>query len=410
MDSALGLYVSECIQSMSVGVLGFGFTNRSPNKTLGSFGSFYYMNHKLRRIALGLIIALFVFSIPLLLTGVSASSSDPNVTIYAHRNSSPLDSGLDANTTSLFASTAQTESAGASSSSVFFPSWELYPCLASSITINSGNVVFTVFLTGNGTLSGVSVGVQMIEVATCGSGTQTVLFGGYSYSTISISTTETKFQMNIPVSSQTTIPSGDSIIFGLAINPNTVDTQTITLYYDASASNTNFLLPLSVSPVVVNSLTLSPQSITNPATSLATISVSDAFGVYDIASAKLSASIQGVTPINAQSMNAASGNSPTAYTGSFTTHVNPSATTYSSFSGSWSVTSTVTDQSGNTYNSVPFLLSYSGSSGGCVYCSSTTSTMQGSGGLPSISFGGELLIFAALVLIAVAAVFAVKRR
>ena len=359
------------------------------------------------KVAALVFLALFAAMMLVPMVGtVSSAQSDPNVTIYAHKNSSSLNSGSVGNTTSLFHSSAQTVSAGATSTSQLSTSWDLYPCLASSITINSGNIVFTAYLTGNGSVSGVTLGAQVNEITTCGTGTETTLFGGEQTTTIAITSTETKFQVNVPVSSQTTIPSGDSIHFIVYVNPNTVDTQTITLYYDASASNTNFLLPLSVSPVTVNSLTLSPTQIVSPGTSTATLSVSDAFGLYDIASSTLAAGIpDGVSTIITQAMTPSSSNSPSAYTGTWTSTVNPSATSYSSFTGLWSIQSHVTDQSSNSYSSSVQQLNYqiSGGSG------STISTTTGIASPPPQ--GPNLVVLAVIaILVAGLGVWAIVRR
>lgn len=323
-----------------------------------------------------LLAVLLISSSTMIFPFGNTPSTDPTINIYAHKNSSTLNSGMVANTTSLFASTAQTVSAGATSTSQFSTSWDLYPCLASSITLPvSSNIVFTVYLTGNGTLSGVTLGAQVNEIATCGTGTETSLFGGEQTSTITLSATMTKFQVSVPVSSATTIPSGDSIHFIVYVNPNTADTQTISLYYDASNSDTGFAVPISPVAVTVNSFALSSGSISGQSSTTATLSVSDAFGLYDLASQKITVSIPGTSadPINAAAMTAASSNTPTSYTGTYTYSIDPSSTTYSGFSGIWSAQSTVTDNSGNSYSSSQAIFNYS-PGGSCPSCTSQTSS------------------------------------
>ncbi|MDG6998562.1 MAG: hypothetical protein JRN15_05545 [Nitrososphaerota archaeon] len=344
----------------------------------------------------------------------TSAGSTPSIVIYAHQNGSPLNGGQDANTTSLFYSTAKTVSAGATSGSQFSTSWDLYPCLAASLTI-TGGIVFTVYLTGNTTtLSGVTLGAQVNEIASCGTGTETTLFGGEQTTTISISPTETKYQVTIPVSTNTAVPSGYSIHFIVYVNPNTVDTQTITLYYDASASNTNFALPIN-SAVTVNSLSLSPANIQGSGVSIATLSVSDAFGLYDVASHTLTATIPGVsvTPINAQAMTPSASNTQTAYTGTWTYSIDPSSTSYGSYGGLWNIQSSATDQSGNSYSSSVQQLTYS-VGGSCISCTTTSSTQSngGGGGIMSWTLFGFPAIYVlgvAIVIFVVAVIFVARR-
>jgi hypothetical protein len=367
------------------------------------------------RVSVLLLLALLIGSTLLLVPlPHSAAATNPSVAIYAHKNSSSLNGGLVGNTTTLFHSSAQTVSAGATSGSQFVASWDLYPCLASALTMPAGSVVFNVYLTGNGSVSGVTLGGQVNEISSCGTGTETTLFGGEQTTTISITTTKSGFQVSIPVSSQTTIPSGYSIHFIVYVNPNTADTQTITLYYDAAGSPMEFAVAAE-SPVAVNSFSISPATIEGSATSLATVSVSDVFGLYDVASHTLTATISGmsVTPINAQTMTASSSNSPTAYTGTWTYSVTPSSTSYGSYGGLWDLQSSVSDQSGNTYSSSVVQLTYS-VGGSCISCTTPSSTQSsgGAGGIMSwkiLGFPAVYVLAAAVIIFVVAAVIVARR-
>ena len=173
----------------------------------------------------------------------------------------------------------------------------------------------------------------------------------------------------------TSIPSGDELQVSISISESSGSNNVNVVAENNNPSLTSYwTIPLSVSPVTINSLTLSPTQIVSPGTSTATLSVSDAFGLYDIASSTLSATISGVsaTSINTQAMTPSSSNSPSAYTGTWTFTVNPSATSYSSFTGLWSIQSHVTDQSSNSYSSSVQQLNYQISGGSGSTISTTT--------------------------------------
>jgi hypothetical protein len=319
--------------------------------------------------------------------------------------------GVTFNSTTLgLSSSGNTKSGGATSS--YSQNWYLSQLLAGGITV-AGTPAMDLDLYAS-TASTWNYTLQIIEATSSGSTIAVLSSASCSNSCLSLTTSQALYNsFSFGSISSTTIPSGDELQVSISISQSR-GTNTLNLVVENNnPSLTSFwTVPLTASPVAVNSITLSPQSITNPQTSTATISVSDAFGLYDIASASLSASVQGVTAISSQSMSAASGNSPTAYTGSWTTVVNPGATSYASYSGSWFISSTVTDQSGNTYSSAsPSVLTYSGSSGNCVSCTTASGTgpsnNTGGGGLTLFQ---EYIIFATIVIIALLGIMAWRRR
>lgn len=230
-----------------------------------------------------------------------------------------------------------------------------------------------------------------------------------SNSCFSTTTSQILYSFAMPPISTTTIPSTEMLVVYLGFS-STVTTKVLYTIVDSNSLTSYLGLPLSSSPVTVNSLNLSPNSITNPSTSTATLSVSDAFGLYDIASSKLSATISGtsITAINAQAMSASSSNSLSAYTGSYITTVNPSATSYSSYNGIWNIQSTVQDNSGNSYTSSVQTLDYeaSGSSNGV---STTTTTTHRGGGYLS-QFQIEILFLTFLAIIALVGIVVWRSR
>lgn len=246
--------------------------------------------------------------------------------------------------------------------------------------------------------------IQIIEATSSGSTVAVLSSASCSGTTgcLSLTTSQALYtSFSFSSISTTSIPSGDELQVSISISESS-GTNTVNLV----AENNNpsltsyWTLPLSVSPVTINSFSLAPVQITNPATSTATISVSDAFGLYDIASSTLTATMPGIsaTPINAQAMTPSGSNSPSAYTGTWSFIVNPSATSYSSYSGIWNIQSQVTDQSGNSYSSNPQQLNYELSGGGIVTNTSTTPK----GPPPILSQNLMLILFVIAILIIVA--------
>lgn len=360
---------------------------------------FCSMNQNNKKHIVVLIIIAFLGGILLIPTTSSSATSNVGVNFMAHKNTSSLNSGLVGNTTQLFESSSATVTGGATSSSQFVTSWDLYPCLASSITIVPGNVVFTVFVNANQSLSGVTLGAQLNEIASCGTGSETTLFGGEATSSISLTSSAASHTVSISIPSNTVIPTGDTLHFIVYVNPNTSHQYTITISYDAIATDTYFSIPMQSQ--ITSSLSISPNAISAPSTSLATLTVSDALGLYDVSNT-LTASLPGfsVNPINSQAMTASSSNSPTGYTGTWTLTVNPSITSYSAFSGIWNIQSTTNDNSGNSYTSNIAQLNYQASSGpgtNVITTSTSSSQDQGLSTLSQMQALGLLLMAAIII-------------
>ena len=350
-----------------------------------------------------------IFQIPM------SFAQSGSVTFYAYNNTATINSGDVTNTTKLFSGTAYTITSDAvTNTSGFFASWDNYPCLTSSgFVINAGNIVFTAFISSNASLTGAKFEGQVGEYASCGTGSGTVLFGGAYSTSVNIGTTTASYSVSVPASSQTTIPSGYVMNFAVYVFAPSSHPETITVSYGSAADDTKFVVPAS--PVVVNSLSLSAQSIESGQTSIATVSVSDPLGLYDIAQAQITASFLGATPINLASMTPSSSNAPSSGTGTWTYTINPLATSYAQYSGDWNIQSTLTDNSGNTYASGTQILSYQtagvGTGGGTqtTQNSVVTTASRTSFGINLTNSQFELLIILLIVIISIAA-FVARRR
>ena len=194
-------------------------------------------------------------------------------------------------------------------------------------------------------------------------------------SCFSTTTSQNLYSFSMPSISTTTIPAGDMIAVYLGFT-STITTQVLYTIVDSSSLPSYLTIPLTAPAVTVNSLSLSTSNVQGSgSTSTATLSVSDAFGLYDLASQKITVSIPGTSadPINAAAMTAAASNTPTSYTGTYTYSIDPSSTSYSGFAGTWAAQSTVTDNSGNSYSSSSPVFNYS-PGGSCISCTSTSHT------------------------------------
>lgn len=359
-------------------------------------------------IVVTLLLFLPLFSVPF---SSAPAPSDPSAKLYLAYDSANVVTGSVSTALTLNTTKFNSFSNIGSTSPTPIWTWFLDPELAGQIVVN-GITNLDLYLSASATSSW-KMNATFVWTNSGGTNLGTIAYAtNTALNGLSTTTGLNTIALTNSASQPLTIGSTDLLKISLNFLNTTVTSASINVVM-TTGLNSYIVLPLSVNPITVVSPSLSPQSIVNPSTSTATLSVSDAFGVYDIASATVSASTAGVTPINRQNMIANSGNSPTAFTGSWSAQVNPGATSYAGYSGEWSVSSTVTDQSGNSYNSNPSFLTYSGSSGGCVIvtsCTTTTSQHPGSGPTPPISSFEEYIIFAAVVIIVLLAIFALRRR
>ncbi len=371
-----------------------------------------------------LLASLLVLALPTGLRTTYAASTVDTTMLYIHHDAGAnlLNNGIVANTTQKWEASADTavDSSATSSSQMTWASYYEYNT-AGSINIY-GTITFNIYLAANQSLTGVTLGAQINEVPVSPSngnvtqgnlGSETSLFGGEQTTTINPTTTVAKYSVNVPVTSVTTIPADYTLHLIVYVNPGTTHAYTFTIYFDSSTDPTGIQIPLSSAPITVNSLSLSPSSIEGSGSVTATLSASDAWGLYDISASTLTATISGMTvnPINLAAMTASSSNSQTAYDGSWTYSVNPSSTNYGSYGGLWNVQSTITDQSGNTYSSSIQQLNYA-VGGLCISCTSTSSTQSDSGGIMSwtmLGFPAIYVLGVAVVIFVVAVIFVARR-
>ena len=335
----------------------------------------------------------------------ATSISDPNATIYAHYDSAvSLNSGIVGNTTQKFhASTQTTVDTTASSSSQMTWSFNMYPGLAAAVTVPaSGSFSVVVYINANASLSGVTVGAQTNEY--CGSDSSP--WGGEQTTTQSLTTAVTAYTITISTgASPVTVNAGCSFHTVVYVAPGTTHPETITISYDSSSAPTHVVVPLNEWKSV---------SITNSAPSVATGSdtvtaqVSDAFGLYDLASVTFTAASPRGTTVSAATMTQVSG-TPTSSSGSWSYSITPFNSVDQSWTGTWRLYSTLTDQSANTLQSATINLIYDlGGSG------QTTTTSSGpSVGGKTFSPSDPVLDIIVILVIALAVIGlykAVKRK
>ena len=233
-------------------------------------------------------------------------------------------------------------------------------------------------------------------------------------SCLSTTTSQALYSFSIPSISTTTIPAGDMIVVYMGLG-STITTQVLYTIVDSSSLPSYLTIPLTSPALTITGETLSTNYVQSTGATTATLSVSDAFGLYDIASHTIQVSIPGTSaiPISSTAMTASSSNTPTSYTGTYTYAINPSATSYAGFAGIWSAQSTVVDNSGSSYSSSAVTFNYS-PGGSCVSCTSTTHTTSTSDHSIQImwfTFSPLEAIIAALVLVlvVVAAVAVIRK-
>ena len=360
-------------------------------------------------IAIGI---LLLFSFSLVTTPHSYSASGVSDKLYFHvdPNSSYTvgtinTGGATLNSTTLGFGSGNTKSA----STTYSQNWYLSQLLAGGITVaGTPSMTLDLYASGNGPWN---YTMQLVEDTSTGSTVSVLSSSNCSgASCLVLTTSQTAYSFTFSSISATVIPSGDLLQVSLIINRSAPHTVNFVTENNNPVLTSFVTLPLSVSPVVVNSFSVSPSQITNPGTSATTLSVSDAFGLYDLASQTVSATIPGITnqPISLGSMSASSSNSLTAYTGTFTSTINPGTTSFSSYSGTWNIQSTVTDNTGNSYLSNTPQLNYQASSGPSGTPTTTTSNDLGGGFI--LTPAQTYFVVGAIFLIVMIAVVLVLRR
>lgn len=248
-------------------------------------------------------------------------------------------------------------------------------------------------------------------------------------SCLSLTTSQHVYSWSMAGVSATPIPSGDVLNMSVDVYQCTgascaATTATTThLYVESSGTLSELGLPLSASPITFNSMT-SSQATVDPNTSPTdtfTLSASDAFGLYDLASSPTITITAGSTsPVSAATMTASGSNTPTGYTGTWTYTVQPSMIA-SGNTGNWVATSTATDNTGNTATSpsASFVYQLSGGYGGPITTATTSSAAAGGQiviplisapapqGLTLLELIGVTIV---VLVIAITAIIVVKRR
>ena len=330
----------------------------------------------LATIALVLLAATLISAVPVAgATSSSSSSSDPNATVYAHFDSAvSLNGGIVGNTTQKFHASAQTTTdTSATSTAQMTWSFNMYPSLASAVTVPaSSSFTVTVYIADNtGSLSGVTVGAQMNEYC----GTDSSPWGGEVTTTQTLTTATTAYTVTITTgSSAVTMNPGCGFHVIIYVNPNTTTAQSVTISYDSSTTPTQATVPLNEWKSV--SIANSVPSVASD-TDVVTATVSDAFGLYDLSAITFTASSPRGQVVSA-AMSIASG-TPTSASGRYAYSLTPFTTTDQGWPGTWTLQTTLTDQSSNTLQSTPIQLIYDfGGSG------TQTTTSQ-----PGPSVGGK---------------------
>ncbi len=365
----------------------------------------------MKRPLVAIVLVLFLASFYLSFPSSAVSSYREDLYFHVDPNSSYTvgtinTGGIIFNSTQLGLSSSGSTKSGTTS---YSQNWYLSQLLAGGLTILGTPAIFLDLYAS--TASQWNYTIQIIEATSSGSTIAVLSSASCSGASGCLSLTTSQALYSSPSLSHissTVIPAGDELQVSISISESSGSNTVNFVAENNNPSLTSYWrLALGASPITVNSLSLAPTQITNPGTSTATLSVSDAFGLYDIASSTITATISGMsaTPINAQAMTPSSSNSPTAYTGTWTFTVNPSATSYSSFTGIWNIQSQATDQSGDTNSSSVQNLNYqiSGGSG------STISTSTGIASPPPQ--GPNLVVLAVIaILVAGLAVWAIVRK
>jgi hypothetical protein len=300
-------------------------------------------------VVVAIIVVIIVFGSGLHFANGQVGSS-VTTTIYAHENSSPLNGGLVGNSTQFWnAKGTQTAvDSSATSSSQMIWSIDTYPPLANQITID-GNIVFTVYISSNASLSGVTLGAQVNEISNGGTGTETGLFNGEQTATISTSSTETAYTVTVPVGAATTIPKDYVLHLIVYVNPNTSHAYTFTIYFDSSKRPTHMNIP-NTTPVFLYSPALAPKQVDSSGQIFLSSNVTDAWGEYDILNATAYAYYYSDSQQflwSDPSLGSPAGMSPAAYSATWSGVLNSVA------SGNYEIKIAAFDNSGNAYYASP---------------------------------------------------------
>ena len=359
----------------------------------------------LATIALVLLATSLFAAIPM--AGAISSPSDPNATIYAHYDSPvALNSGKVGYTTQKFHSSTQTTvDTTASSTTQMVWSFNMYPGLAAGVTVPASSSFSVVaYINANASLSGVTVGAQMNEY--CGSDSSP--WGGEVTTIQSLTTAVTAYTVTVSTGgSAVSVNSGCSFHTVIYVSPGTTHHETITISYDSSSAPTHSVIPLNEYKSVIDANSVSSVATE---TDVVTASASDAFGLYDLGSVTFTASAPGgQTVVNAGTMTETSG-TPTSATGAWTYSLTPFTTAYQNWPGTWSIYSTLTDQSGNTLQSPTINLIYDfGGSGQTTTTSSSGPSVGGRTFSPSDPVL-DIIIALVIVLAAIGLYKAAKRK
>ena len=353
------------------------------------------------------LIALFAATafIPIQVAGAT-SSSDPNAVIYAHYDSAvSLNSGIVGNTTQKFHSSAQTTTdSSATTTAQMTWSFNMNPSLASAVTVPASDAftVMAYIADTTGSLSGVTVGAQMNEYCTSDSSP----WGGEATTTQSLTTATTAYSITIPTgSSSVIVDAGCRFHVIVYVNPNTSTAQSITISYDSSTTPTSATVPLNEwkSVSITNSL---PSVATE--TDVVTAQVSDAFGLYDLASVQFTAASPRGNTVSGATMSQSSGTATSA-SGVYTYSLTPFNTVDQGWPGTWVLHSTLTDQSGNTLASSDINLIYDFGGGTATTTTAPGPTVGGKTFSPSDPVL-DVIVILLIALVAIGVIHAARKK
>lgn len=190
------------------------------------------------------------------------------------------------------------------------------------------------------------------------------------------------------------------------------------MYVESTTASllSKLILPLAANPVTVNNLADPTTVFTYGTSGVATVSISDAFGIYDLQTPTITSTISGlgIHPINGVAMTAASGNTAANYTGYWTYTQNPSTAPYSTYSGTRTALASGSDNSGNSYSSNTITYSYDGSQGsgqqGGTTTAATTAAMPPLQGLAALTATQKAFILVIILVVVLIGVIAVIRK
>lgn len=290
-----------------------------------------------------------------------ANSSTETVTHYLHYASSVgTVNTVDTkhrimNTTTSWSGTTQTCSNETNTVGTNYVYWYfyVYPTLAGSLTI-AGTPAATLYLKANASVSDLTFVTTINKISTSGSRTQisTKSTGSFSLST------SYAVKTNTHGSASATVSSGYMLELNVTLGGSATANLTLTLAYDTNTYKSKLTLPCT-DPVTV-SLTSTKSVYEWEETMSLTVTVTDVWGGYDIAS----------TPTITFSVPTGLSYTPTASSTGDTQYTNTYTYTYGGVSwpggpGTWQATSSTSDNSDNSYTSstLSFILRESGGVG-----------------------------------------------